>query len=159
MFFRPLCLQHECVTWRGRVWLELSCIYIYICICCWLLLSLTTFYFILSGSWTLRWRWKTLLVNPLNLFGLCCLVTWFLYWIWIYTFGCVFCNWQQKTRKILAEKIEQLNSAIDDVSAQLHADDAPNGVAMASDEIEASIWYSVCRVFSWTCHMCLAPRK
>ncbi|KAK9948226.1 hypothetical protein M0R45_003812 [Rubus argutus] len=45
----------------------------------------------------------------------------------------------EKTRKILAEKIEQLNSAIDDVSAQLHADDAPNGVAVASDEIEASI--------------------
>ncbi|PRQ47182.1 hypothetical protein RchiOBHm_Chr2g0096941 [Rosa chinensis] len=46
----------------------------------------------------------------------------------------------EKTRKILAEKISQLNSAIDDVSAQLHADDAPpNGVAVSSDEIEASI--------------------
>ncbi|XP_009347229.1 uncharacterized protein LOC103938903 isoform X1 [Pyrus x bretschneideri] len=45
----------------------------------------------------------------------------------------------EKTRKILAEKIAQLNSAIDDVSAQLHGDDAPNGAAVAPDEIEASI--------------------
>ena len=45
----------------------------------------------------------------------------------------------ERTRKILAEKIEQLNSAIDEVSAQLHADDAPNGSAVASNEIEASI--------------------
>ncbi|XP_042507943.1 uncharacterized protein LOC122084024 [Macadamia integrifolia] len=45
----------------------------------------------------------------------------------------------EKTRKILTEKIAQLNSAIDDVSSQLHADDAPNGVAVASDEIEAVI--------------------
>ncbi|ONH97357.1 hypothetical protein PRUPE_7G185300 [Prunus persica] len=45
----------------------------------------------------------------------------------------------EKTRKILAEKIAQLNSAIDDVSAQLHADDTPNGAAVASDEVEASI--------------------
>ncbi|XP_018505884.2 uncharacterized protein LOC103959201 [Pyrus x bretschneideri] len=45
----------------------------------------------------------------------------------------------EKTRKILAEKIAQLNSAIDDVSAQLHGDDAPNGAAVASDEVEASI--------------------
>ena len=45
----------------------------------------------------------------------------------------------EKTRKILTEKIEQLNSAIDDVSAQLRADDAPNGVAVSSDELEASI--------------------
>ncbi|KAH0970968.1 hypothetical protein GBA52_023124 [Prunus armeniaca] len=44
-----------------------------------------------------------------------------------------------KTHKILAENIAQLNSAIDYVSAQLHADDAPNGAAVASDEIEASI--------------------
>lgn len=51
---------------------------------------------------------------------------------------CVFC-YVQKTRKILAEKIAQLNSAIDDVSAQLHGDDAPNGAAVASDEVEASI--------------------
>ena len=46
---------------------------------------------------------------------------------------------QQKTRKILTEKIAQLNSAIDDVSSQLRADDEPNGVAVASDEVEASI--------------------
>ncbi|KAJ4964897.1 hypothetical protein NE237_016746 [Protea cynaroides] len=45
----------------------------------------------------------------------------------------------EKTRKILAEKIAQLNSAIDDVSAQLHTEDTPNGVAVASDEIEAPL--------------------
>ncbi|XP_010266245.1 PREDICTED: uncharacterized protein LOC104603796 isoform X2 [Nelumbo nucifera] len=44
-----------------------------------------------------------------------------------------------ETRKILAEKIEQLNSAIDDVSVQLRAEDAPNGAAVGSDEIEAAI--------------------
>ncbi|KAF9618752.1 hypothetical protein IFM89_002447 [Coptis chinensis] len=44
----------------------------------------------------------------------------------------------ERTRKILAEKIEQLNSAIDDVSSQLRADDTPNGVAVVSDEIEAT---------------------
>ncbi|XP_043711055.1 uncharacterized protein LOC122659955 [Telopea speciosissima] len=45
----------------------------------------------------------------------------------------------EKTRKILTEKIAQLNSAIDDVSSQLRAEDTPNGVAVASDEIEAVI--------------------
>ncbi|XP_010940244.1 uncharacterized protein [Elaeis guineensis] len=45
----------------------------------------------------------------------------------------------ERTRKILADKIEQLNSAIDDVSSQLRADDGPNGVAVASDEVEAAI--------------------
>uniref|UniRef100_A0A5B6YV23 Localized to the inner membrane of the chloroplast n=1 Tax=Davidia involucrata TaxID=16924 RepID=A0A5B6YV23_DAVIN len=45
----------------------------------------------------------------------------------------------ERTRKILTEKIAQLNSAIDDVSAQLHADDAPNGAAVHPDELEASI--------------------
>ncbi|KAL3723614.1 hypothetical protein ACJRO7_035742 [Eucalyptus globulus] len=45
----------------------------------------------------------------------------------------------ERTRKILAEKIEQLNSAIDEVSAQLRADDPPNGNAVNSDEIKASI--------------------
>ncbi|XP_022726235.1 uncharacterized protein LOC111282159 isoform X1 [Durio zibethinus] len=45
----------------------------------------------------------------------------------------------EKTRKILTEKIAQLNSAIDDVSAQLRSEDAPNGVAMNTDEIEAAI--------------------
>ncbi|KAI5683920.1 hypothetical protein M9H77_05148 [Catharanthus roseus] len=45
----------------------------------------------------------------------------------------------ERTRKILTEKIEQLNSAIDDVSSQLRADDAPNGAAVTPDELEASI--------------------
>ncbi|XP_050230595.1 uncharacterized protein LOC126679585 [Mercurialis annua] len=44
----------------------------------------------------------------------------------------------EKTRKILAEKIAQLNNSIDEVSAQLHPNDAPNGTAVSSDEIEAS---------------------
>jgi len=44
----------------------------------------------------------------------------------------------QKTRKVLAEKIEQLNAAIDDVSAQLRSEEATNGVAINSDEIEAA---------------------
>ncbi|KAI7993380.1 DNA topoisomerase 2 [Camellia lanceoleosa] len=43
------------------------------------------------------------------------------------------------TRKILSEKITQLNSAIDDVSSQLRADDTPNGTAVSLDELEASI--------------------
>ena len=47
--------------------------------------------------------------------------------------------WLQRTRKILTEKIAQLNSAIDDVSAQLHGDDAPNGVAVNSDEVGAAV--------------------
>lgn len=46
----------------------------------------------------------------------------------------------QKTRKVLAEKIEQLNAAIDDVSAQLRSEEATNGVAINSDEIEAATW-------------------
>ncbi|CAL5416274.1 unnamed protein product [Camellia sinensis] len=46
----------------------------------------------------------------------------------------------EKTRKVLAEKIAQLNSAIDDVSAQLRPeDDTPNGVAVDTDEVEAVI--------------------
>uniref|UniRef100_A0A7N2MUU3 Uncharacterized protein n=1 Tax=Quercus lobata TaxID=97700 RepID=A0A7N2MUU3_QUELO len=45
----------------------------------------------------------------------------------------------ERTCKILTEKIAQLNSAIDDVSAQLHGDDAPNGVAVNSDEVGASM--------------------
>ncbi|KAL3527312.1 hypothetical protein ACH5RR_011968 [Cinchona calisaya] len=45
----------------------------------------------------------------------------------------------ERTRKILTEKIAQLNSAIDDVSSQLHANDAPNGAAVTPDELEASI--------------------
>ncbi|KAL6982594.1 hypothetical protein U1Q18_015982 [Sarracenia purpurea var. burkii] len=45
----------------------------------------------------------------------------------------------EKTRKVLADKIAQLNSAIDDVSSQLRSEDTPNGVAVDSDEVEASI--------------------
>ncbi|KAJ9186310.1 hypothetical protein P3X46_001900 [Hevea brasiliensis] len=45
----------------------------------------------------------------------------------------------ERTRKILTEKIAQLNSAIDGVSAQLRSEDAPNRVAVNSDEIEAVI--------------------
>ncbi|KAE9586665.1 hypothetical protein Lalb_Chr23g0265631 [Lupinus albus] len=44
----------------------------------------------------------------------------------------------EKTRKVLSLKIEQLNAAIDDVSAQLRSEDAPNGVAVNSDKIEAA---------------------
>ncbi|KAK7283467.1 hypothetical protein RIF29_13007 [Crotalaria pallida] len=44
----------------------------------------------------------------------------------------------EKTRKVLALKIEQLNAAIDDVSAQLRSEDGPNGVAVNTDEIEAT---------------------
>ncbi|KAM4089563.1 hypothetical protein ACB094_07G162600 [Castanea mollissima] len=45
----------------------------------------------------------------------------------------------ERNRKILTEKIAQLNSAIDDVSAQLQGDDAPNGAAVNSDEVGASM--------------------
>ncbi|XP_047318009.1 uncharacterized protein LOC124921394 [Impatiens glandulifera] len=44
----------------------------------------------------------------------------------------------ERTRRILSEKISQLNTAIDDVSSQLHADDEPNGVAVSPEELEAS---------------------
>ncbi|KAE9603488.1 hypothetical protein Lalb_Chr11g0061461 [Lupinus albus] len=43
----------------------------------------------------------------------------------------------QKTQKVLALKIEELNSAIDDVSAQLREQDAPNGVPVNS-EVQAA---------------------
>ncbi|KAF6154315.1 hypothetical protein GIB67_026771 [Kingdonia uniflora] len=46
---------------------------------------------------------------------------------------------RQKTRKILAAKIEQLNSAIDEVSSQLRGEDGPNGVAVSSDVSEATL--------------------
>ncbi|MQL93959.1 hypothetical protein Taro_026613 [Colocasia esculenta] len=45
----------------------------------------------------------------------------------------------EKTRKILTEKIAQLNSAIDDVSSQLRAEYDANGTAVASDEVEAAM--------------------
>ena len=44
----------------------------------------------------------------------------------------------QKTRKVLTEKIAQLNSIVDDVFAQLRSEASPKGVAM-DDEIEAAI--------------------
>nr|XP_004500845.3 uncharacterized protein LOC101504606 [Cicer arietinum] len=44
----------------------------------------------------------------------------------------------EKTRKVLANKIEQLNAAIDEISSQLRSGETPNGVAVNSDEIEAT---------------------
>nr|GMD58233.1 TRNA (guanine-N(7)-)-methyltransferase [Ipomoea batatas] len=46
---------------------------------------------------------------------------------------------EQRTRKILSAKIEQLNTAIDSMSSQLYTKDAPNGIAVNPDELEASI--------------------
>ncbi|KAL5818929.1 hypothetical protein ACOSQ4_022771 [Xanthoceras sorbifolium] len=40
------------------------------------------------------------------------------------TLGCIFAP--QNTRKVVTEKIAQLNLDIDEISAQLHANDAPN---------------------------------
>ncbi|KAL9266708.1 hypothetical protein AKJ16_DCAP24263 [Drosera capensis] len=51
--------------------------------------------------------------------------------------GCVYAP--QKTRKILTEKIAQLNSAIDDISTQLRSQDSPNGAAVSSDKLETAI--------------------
>ncbi|KAI6688503.1 hypothetical protein NL676_025331 [Syzygium grande] len=45
----------------------------------------------------------------------------------------------EKTRKVLAEKIAQLNSAIDDVSSQLRTEDSSDEIAVAPDEIEAAV--------------------
>nr|GMD49206.1 TRNA (guanine-N(7)-)-methyltransferase [Ipomoea batatas] len=45
----------------------------------------------------------------------------------------------ERTRKILSAKIEQLNTAIDSMSSQLNTKDAPNGIAVNPDELEASI--------------------
>ncbi|KAL6952758.1 hypothetical protein U1Q18_050136 [Sarracenia purpurea var. burkii] len=45
----------------------------------------------------------------------------------------------ERTRKILTEKIAQLNAAIDDVSSQLRTDDAPNGAAVNPDELKPSL--------------------
>jgi len=44
----------------------------------------------------------------------------------------------EKTRKVLSNKIEQLNAAIDEISSQLRSGDAPNGVAVNSGEVEAT---------------------
>ncbi|XP_050151690.1 uncharacterized protein LOC126626404 isoform X2 [Malus sylvestris] len=51
------------------------------------------------------------------------------------TLGAVYAP--QKTRKVLAEKIAQLNSAIDDVSGQLRPEDDPDEVPVNSEEVEA----------------------
>lgn len=45
----------------------------------------------------------------------------------------------EKTRKVLAEKIAQLNSAIDDVSSQLRTEESSDEIAVAPDEIEAAV--------------------
>ncbi|KAL6578252.1 hypothetical protein OROMI_010580 [Orobanche minor] len=45
----------------------------------------------------------------------------------------------EKQRKKLAEKIEQLNAAIDDVSNQLRSGERPSRAAVSSDDIEALI--------------------
>ncbi|KAL2522074.1 expressed protein the inner membrane of the chloroplast [Forsythia ovata] len=45
----------------------------------------------------------------------------------------------ERQRKKLAEKIEQLNSAIDNVSNQLPSENSPNGAAVNSDDAEALI--------------------
>ncbi|XP_030932167.1 uncharacterized protein LOC115957952 isoform X2 [Quercus lobata] len=45
----------------------------------------------------------------------------------------------ERTRKILTEKIAQLNSVINDVSAQLHGDDVSNGTVVNTDEVGASM--------------------
>ncbi|XP_031404212.1 uncharacterized protein LOC116213429 isoform X2 [Punica granatum] len=43
----------------------------------------------------------------------------------------------QKTRKVLTEKIAQLNSAIDEVSAQLRSEESPDATSVDPDEVEA----------------------
>ncbi|CAN4123118.1 unnamed protein product [Withania somnifera] len=45
----------------------------------------------------------------------------------------------EKQRKKLAEKIDQLNSAIDDISTQLTSDDTPNEAAVNTDGVEAVV--------------------
>ncbi|KAM7518076.1 hypothetical protein LguiB_017038 [Lonicera macranthoides] len=45
----------------------------------------------------------------------------------------------ERKRKILEEKIANLNAAIDDASAHFRSGDGPNGVAVSSDEIESAI--------------------
>ncbi|KAL9244089.1 hypothetical protein vseg_017898 [Gypsophila vaccaria] len=42
----------------------------------------------------------------------------------------------ERTRKILTEKIDQLNSAIDNVSSQLRSEEPPNEPEVAPDEME-----------------------
>ncbi|GLT59349.1 hypothetical protein SLA2020_321710 [Shorea laevis] len=45
----------------------------------------------------------------------------------------------ERKRKILSEKIDQLNLAIDEISAQIRSEDAPNGVAVNSNGVEATV--------------------
>lgn len=45
----------------------------------------------------------------------------------------------QKKRKLLADKIAQLNAAIDDVSSQLRTVEEPNGYAVYFNEMEADL--------------------
>ncbi|CAJ1930694.1 unnamed protein product [Sphenostylis stenocarpa] len=45
----------------------------------------------------------------------------------------------ERTRKVLTEKIAQLNSAIDGVSAQLKPNEDPDELALNSEEIEATL--------------------
>ncbi|KAM7253297.1 hypothetical protein ACFE04_025915 [Oxalis oulophora] len=60
----------------------------------------------------------------------------------------------EKTRKILTEKIAQLNSAIDDVSSQLRTEDNTNGVAVNTDDMEAASKFA-----AMTSHAALAPSR
>ncbi|KAG9146477.1 hypothetical protein Leryth_011769 [Lithospermum erythrorhizon] len=43
----------------------------------------------------------------------------------------------EKQRKKLSEKIEQLNTAIDEISNQLRSEDNPNGAAVNTDDVES----------------------
>ncbi|KAK4428313.1 hypothetical protein Salat_1130900 [Sesamum alatum] len=45
----------------------------------------------------------------------------------------------EKQRKKLAEKIDQLNAAIDNVSSQLRSEDSPSEGAVSADDIEAVV--------------------
>ncbi|CAM8912584.1 unnamed protein product [Rhodiola kirilowii] len=45
----------------------------------------------------------------------------------------------EKKRKLLADKIAQLNAAIDDVSSQLRTNEEPNGSAVYLNELEADV--------------------
>ncbi|GLT35264.1 hypothetical protein SLA2020_097320 [Shorea laevis] len=45
----------------------------------------------------------------------------------------------EKKRKILSEKIYQLNLAIDEISAQIRSEDAPNRVPVNPNEVESTV--------------------
>ncbi|XP_016509090.1 uncharacterized protein LOC107826601 isoform X2 [Nicotiana tabacum] len=53
------------------------------------------------------------------------------------TLGCVYAP--QKQRKILAKKIEQINSSIDGISAQLRSEDTEDGATGNPDDVEAVV--------------------